>query len=88
MTTTIRLEKLNRHSLGGGLLSPTRRPSKCRWKWRVKPRAGGRGVYIPLAIVIETELEDVVDIWPGTLGTSASPLNFGGFSGKVGVSGH
>ena len=26
---------------------------------------GGRGVYIPLAIVIETELEDVVDIRPG-----------------------
>ena len=47
---------------------------------------GGR-VYIPLTIVIETELEDVVDIWPGTLGTSASPLNFGGFSGKVGVFG-
>ena len=66
MTTTIRLEKLNRHSLGGGLLSPTRRPSKCRWKWRVKPRAGGRGVYIPLVIAIETELENVVDIRPGT----------------------
>ena len=47
----------------------------------------GRGVYIPLTIVIETELEDVVDIWPGTLGTSASPLNFGGFSSKVGVFG-
>ena len=60
------MEKLNRHSLGGGLVSPTRRPSKCRWKWRVKPRAGGRWVYIPLVIVIETELENVVDIRPGT----------------------
>ena len=75
MTTTIRLEKLNRHSLGGGLLSPTRRPSKCRWKWRVKPRAGGRGVYIAVGIVIETELENVVDIRPGVPGMSASMLN-------------
>ena len=46
-----------------------------------------RGVYIPLAVVIETELEDVVDIWPETPGTSASPLNFGRFSGKVRVFG-
>ena len=68
VTTTIRLEKLNRHSLGGGLVSPTRRPSKCRWKWRVKPRAGGRGVYIAVGIVIETELENVVDIRPGMPG--------------------
>ena len=28
-------------------------------------RLEGRGGYIPLAIVIETELEDVVDIRPG-----------------------
>ena len=34
-----------------------------------------RGVYIPLVIVIETELEDVVDIRPGMPGMSASVLN-------------
>ena len=35
----------------------------------------GRGVYIPLVIVIETELENVVDIRPGIPEMSASVLN-------------
>ena len=33
------------------------------------------GGYKPLAVVIETELEDVVDIRPGIPGMSASMLN-------------
>ena len=35
----------------------------------------GRGVYIPLTIVIETELENVVDIRPGIPEMFASMLN-------------
>ena len=65
----------NHHSIGGtstvihwGRLSPTRRLVSGSGSAESSGRrgeVGGRGGYIPLAIVIETELEDVVNIRPG-----------------------